>query len=66
MEWVFSCVEGAGCGLISTQIAEEEAHLWSDQQWGFQEAGVDAKFRTCVLLTAVLYRGRKASCVYKH
>ena len=44
-ERTFSHGEKGGRGLVPTQVAEEEAHLRSDQQRGLWEAAVDAVFQ---------------------
>lgn len=49
----FSRGERGGCGLVPTQVTQEEAHLRSDQQRGLQEAAMDAGFQE--LCTAYCY-----------
>jgi len=52
-EQTFSCGKRGGCGLVPTQVAEDEAHLRSDQQQELQEAVVDTRFQE--LCTAYCY-----------
>lgn len=62
-ERAFSRGERSGWGLVPTQVTEEEAHLQSDQWRGSGRLPWVPDFRSYVLLIAMLFRGRKASCM---